>query len=331
VADERRFAGAASLRQVAREAFGGGRALAGAERLAGGSKKGVYRMTADDGATALAYVWDETEDYWHGTLPEGSGDPADPFSHASGLDLFEAAARRLSAAGVRCPEVRFTDRSRALYPADVAVVEDVTGGTLLALLERDPAGAERPLAVVGDWLEAMAAVRSPAFGKVAYVDGGGRSRGTAEGAALDHALAQLAWAAGRDERMAAARERLEGTLRALAAQVGPRTAWGLVHGELCHEHTLIGRDGEPVLVDLEGARYFDVEAEHAWTRMRFGGHYAKLDRGGLDEDRMRFYQLCMHVDLVAGPLRIAATSHPEREWFRGVAEHHLRCALEFRA
>jgi aminoglycoside phosphotransferase (APT) family kinase protein len=111
----------------------------------------------------------------------------------------------------------------------------------------------------------------------------------------------------------------------------PRAAAALVHGELGPDHVLLDRRGEPVLIDIEGAMYFDVEAEHAWMRMRFGGHYAKLSRGGLDEDRLRFYQLCTHLDLVAGPLRIAGTSHPEREWFHGLAEHHLQRALQFPA
>jgi hypothetical protein len=65
--------------------------------------------------------------------------------------------------------------------------------------------------------------------------------------------------------------------------------------------------------------------------MRFGEYYAKLSRSGLDQDRLRLYQLCMHLGLVAGPLRIADTSHPEREWFRRVAEHHLQRALQFQA
>jgi hypothetical protein len=65
--------------------------------------------------------------------------------------------------------------------------------------------------------------------------------------------------------------------------------------------------------------------------MRFGGNYAKLSQGGLDEDRLRFYQLCMHLDLVAGPLGIAGTSHPDREWFRDTAEYHLQRALQFPA
>ena len=114
MADEQRFADAESLRPVVRSALGRDRPLLGVERLAGGSKKGAYRLTMDDGGTALVYAWDDSEDYWQGVLPEGAGDPADPFSHASGLALFEAAAHRLASAGARCPEIMFTDRSRAL-------------------------------------------------------------------------------------------------------------------------------------------------------------------------------------------------------------------------
>ena len=145
MADERRFADIEAMRPVARAVFGGDRALLGVERLAGGSKKGAYRLTMDDGGTVLVYVWDDSEDYWQGVLPAGADDPADPFAHASGLALFEAAARRLASAGVRCPEILLADRSRSLYPADIAVVEDVAGGSLEALLETDPVAAERPL------------------------------------------------------------------------------------------------------------------------------------------------------------------------------------------
>jgi hypothetical protein len=331
MADERKFADAASLRPVVRAAFGRGRSPLRVERLSGGSKKGAYRLTMDEGSTALLYAWDDSEDYWQGVLPEGADDPADPFSHASGLALFEAAAHRLASAGVRCPELMFTDRSRVLYPAEIAVVEDVAGGSLEALLEKDPVAAERPMSVLAGWLAAMAAVRSPSYGKVAFVDAG-RSAGTScERVMLDRALAQLAEIAGRDRRAAGAQGRLKETLHSLAEPVEPRAATAIIHGELGPDHVLLDRRGEPVLIDIEGAMYFDVEVEHVWMRMRFGGHYAKLSQGGLDEYRLRFYQLCMHLDLVAGPLRIAGTSHPEGEWFRGVAEHHLQRALRFQA
>jgi hypothetical protein len=87
--------------------------------------------------------------------------------------------------------------------------------------------------------------------------------------------------------------------------------------------------GEPVLIDIEGLMYFEAEWEHAFLRIRFGEHYRPLVRPGLDPDRLQFYQLALHLDLVAGPLRIADAGHPEREWFLGLAEHHLRQVLSF--
>jgi hypothetical protein len=146
---------------------------------------------------------------------------------------------------------------------------------------------------------------------------------------LDRALAQLSEIAGRDRRAAAAQRGIEETLLILAQPIAPRETVALVHGELGPDHVLLDRDGEPVLIDIEGTMYFDAEVEHVWMRMRFGEHYAKLSQGGLDEDRLRLYQLCMHLDLVAGPLRIAGTSHPQRDWFAGVAEHHLQRALRY--
>ena len=103
MADEGKFAEVESLRPVVRSAFGRDRPLLRVERLAGGSKKGAYRVTMGDGGTALVYVWGSSEDYWQGSLARGADDPADPLSHASGIVLFEAAARRLVSAGVRCP------------------------------------------------------------------------------------------------------------------------------------------------------------------------------------------------------------------------------------
>jgi Phosphotransferase enzyme family len=178
VAEQRQFADAESLRPVVRAVFGAGRDVTDVERLAGGSKKGAYRVSVDDGVTVLVYVWNAAEDYWQGVLAEGADDPADPFSHASGLDLFEAASRRLTAAGVRCPRLLLADRSRALYPGDIAVVEHVPGGSLEELLAQDPAAASRPLTVLADWLASMEACRATAFGKVAVVDSGQPSHGT---------------------------------------------------------------------------------------------------------------------------------------------------------
>lgn len=330
MARQRQFADAESLRPVVRAVFGAGRDVTDVERLAGGSKKGAYRVRVDGGVTVLVYVWNAAEDYRQEVLPEGADDPANPFSHASGLDLFEAASRRLTAAGVRCPRLLLVDRSRALYPGDIAVVEHVPGGSLEELLAKDPAAASRPLAVLADWLASMEACRAAAFGKVAVVDARQSSHVTScEQVVLERALREVTEICARDARAAREGGRLEELLHALAEPLEPRTSSGLVHGELGPDHILLDRNGDPVLIDIEGLMYFDAEWEHVFVRMRFGEHYSRLVNPALDPARLSFYQLAWHLNLVAGPLRIADTGHPEREWFLEVAEYHLGRALDF--
>jgi hypothetical protein len=90
---ERRFADASQLAGVVQEVFGAGRSIVGVDRLAGGTKKGVYRVALDDRASAVVYVWSAEEDYWDGLLPDSSNDSESVFAHSSGIDLFEAATR----------------------------------------------------------------------------------------------------------------------------------------------------------------------------------------------------------------------------------------------
>lgn len=135
---ERKFADAETLTPVLREVFGTDRRITAVDRLRNGTKKGVYRVTLDDATSTIVYVWNADEDYWDGLLPDGHDDPSNPFAHASGIEFFEGATRRLEAVGARSPRLLLADRSRNLYPADIAVAEDVRGGTLEALLEHDP-------------------------------------------------------------------------------------------------------------------------------------------------------------------------------------------------
>jgi hypothetical protein len=149
---ERRFVVRDQMTSLVREEFGTARQLVDIVRLTGGSKKGVYRLALDDGASVILYVWSADENYW----PEGGGDAADPFADASGADLFEASRAQFDALGVRTPRLYLMDRGRSHYPADLALVEDVRGGTLEALIERDPRAADTSLEMLGAALHSMA-------------------------------------------------------------------------------------------------------------------------------------------------------------------------------
>jgi hypothetical protein len=121
----------------------------------------VYRLTMDDAATAIAYLWGESESYW--PAADGDDDLTDPFSPGVGLDLFEAAHARLESLGLRVPEVHLVDRDCTHYPADLAIVEDFPGENLLELLNLDPRAAEPTLMRLADALTAMRSHHASVF------------------------------------------------------------------------------------------------------------------------------------------------------------------------
>lgn len=75
--------------------------------------------------------------------------------------------------------------------------------------------------------------------------------------------------------------------------------------------------------------FFDIEWEHAFLQLRFGGHYRWLRASGLDDQRLRFYRLALHLSLIAGPLRLLDGDFPDREPMMKIAEHNTGEALAY--
>ncbi|SCG78456.1 phosphotransferase family protein [Micromonospora humi] len=311
------------VRDLVRDRLGTDRRVTALHRLAGGTRKGVYRIGLDDGSTVVLYVWSPRENYW----PAAEAVPDDPFTEASGAELFAVNHAALTAAGVRVPHLIARDPAGHRLDADVALVEDVGGVTLEALLTRHRDRAAEPLARLGDALRRMHTTSGPRWGRLTDAARATSPARPAEDVVLDRALGHLAGAAARDPRPAAARDRIAAHLRGLRDRVPPRQAYALVHGELGPDHVLVTADGAPVMIDIEGLTWFDVEWEHAWLRLRFGAAYPALRPVALDADRLEFYRYAQVLALIEGPLRIAEGDFPDRRWMLDLAERNIAEAL----
>ncbi|RZU49832.1 phosphotransferase family enzyme [Krasilnikovia cinnamomea] len=312
------------VRCLVADVYGTDRHPASLERLTGGTKKGVYRLVLDDGTSVVLYVWAPGENYW----PPSETVPDDPFTDASGAELFAVNHAALTAAGVRVPRLLLLDRDGRHLDADIAIVEDAGGLTLETLMERDPAAAVAPLSALGDALRRLHTTPGARPGKLftGTPDETAQAR-RPEDIVIDRALAHLDAVAARDPRLAAAHERITAHLRRLHGAVPPRTAYGLVHGELGPDHVLVTPAGEPVMIDIEGLTYFDVEWDHAFLRLRFGTAYPALRPVDLDPHRLELYRYAQVLALIEGPLRIADTDFPDRRWMLDLAEMNIGKAL----
>ncbi|MET8148143.1 phosphotransferase family protein [Actinoplanes sp. NPDC049668] len=316
------FLAADDLRDLVADQLGTDRRLAALDRLTGGTKKGVYRLRLDDRTTVILYVWAADENY----RPPSPTIPDDPFTDASGADLFAAAHAALTAAGVRVPHLLMLDCSARYLGADIALVEDVGGLTLETLMERDPAAAAAPLSSLGDALKRMHTTFGPHHGKLAAVEQGTARR--TEDIIVDRALGHLGATAARDDRLADAAERIAAHIHRLRDTVPAREEYALVHGELGPDHVLVTPSGEAAVIDIEGLAYFDVEWEHAWLEMRFGDAYPALGSVDLDPHRLELYRYAQVLSLIEGPLRIADTDFPNRQWMLDLAEWNIAKALD---
>ncbi|HEY4315343.1 MAG TPA: hypothetical protein VGO19_07540, partial [Actinomycetes bacterium] len=61
MSDGRQFLDRDTLAELWGTALGASQRLVRVDRLPGGSKKGVYRLTAEDSSTVVLYVWDRAE------------------------------------------------------------------------------------------------------------------------------------------------------------------------------------------------------------------------------------------------------------------------------
>jgi fructosamine-3-kinase len=320
----RTFLNAGDLGDLVTDHFGSRRRLAALDRLTGGTKKGVYRLRLDDGATAVLYVWAAGENYW----PPSEEVPDDPFTDANGAELFEVNHAALTGAGVRVPRLLLLDRDRRHLDADLALVEDAGAVFLEGLIERDPAAAAEPLATLGASLRRMHTTYGPGYGKLtALVHGTAPQDRATEDVITDRALRHLETVARREPRVAEARSRIAEHIQLLRSTVRPRQAYALIHGELGPDHVLVTPDGSPVMIDFEGLTYFDVEWEHAWLQLRFREAYGRLDPVDLDPQRLELYRYAQVLALIEGPLRIADTDFPDRRWMLDLAEWNVTKAL----
>jgi len=316
------------LQGMLQTALGSAHRIASLTRLRGGTKKGVYRAVLDD-RSVIVYVWNPSENYWPIGDSDLANDASDPFADASGADLFAVSNQYLRSLGIRTPELYLLDTSRAESPADIAIVEDIQGGTIEEHWQRQPDDGARITSELGEMLRTIHARRNSRFGKLAYVDNQAPQDMRCEQLVLLRALGHLDHAAAHIGRLRDRHGMLEETLRSMAAGIPIRSEYSLIHGELGPDHVLVDAQGHPAIIDIEGLTFFDIEWEHAFLRFRFGDHYRYLWQDGLDDARLRFYTLCLHLSLCSGPLRLLDGDFPQRDKMMGIVTWNVSKALDF--
>ena len=297
-------------------------------QLRGGAQKVVYRVSCDDDFTCVLYVWDDSANYVLGEAL-GQGPGADALGASYGAELFAYNQRYLENLGVRVPRIFYMDRSKAKYPFEFALVEDLGNLDLPQYIRCHPETSKNVLEQLSDTVRKMHFHQYNRYGQLNTIDTNHERQPPCEQIILNETMLDLDYLAMHVPEIAENKEQLAEVLRTLYDAIAPRTEYGLIHGELGPDHVRIDQNGQPVLIDIEGAKFFDIEYEHSFLDFRFGDNYRYLRFDHLDSDRLRFYRLHLHMSYSSGPLQIIERGFPDPAVMREIARFNVESTLNF--
>lgn len=313
----------AYLQEYVKQIFGNNYSVTKVSKMEGGAQKVVYKLDFTRGFSCILYVWDLTMNYFR---EEIITDQINAQSYGSGL--FEVNNRYFIEHSIRTPLLYNMNRSKVQYDFDYALVEYIPGQAAEAYFGHpDTKIQDLIFEQIGDMINRMHRGESGTYGKP---DQTASSQKACHLNQLYNGIDQLSYASEHHEVIRKNHGKLLDKLYELETRITPRRRYGFIHGELGPNHVLVTEERlTPCFIDIEGAEFYDIEHEHSFLEMRFGGYYRYLMNDQLDENRMRFYKFHHHLSLISGGLKLLQRGFPDQQLARGILDCHTEYALQY--
>ncbi|WP_238649844.1 phosphotransferase family protein [Paenibacillus piscarius] len=316
---------AADLQEYAKQVFGNSYSVTKVSKMEGGAQKVVYKLDCTGGFSCILYVWDLAMNYFREEIVTDQ-----VHAQSYGSEYFELNNRYLIEHSIRTPLLYDMNRSRDQYDFDYALVEYIPGKAAEAYFEHpDPRVKEHIFQQIGELIRTMHRGESGTYGK----PGQGLAASSQRPChlnQLNNGIAQLSYAAEHHEVIRKNQGKLLDKLYELESRITPRRRYGFIHGELGPNHIMVTEEQlEPCLIDIEGSEFYDIEYEHSFLELRFGGFYRYLKNDRLDENRLRFYKFHHHLSLISGGLKLLQRGFPDQQLARAILDCHTEYALQY--
>lgn len=299
------------MTQKVKEVFGHVHELQSMERLLGGAQKHTYLAKTQKGFQFVIYIWDKSTSYF-------SYDEEKDVFLSSSAKLFELNNRKMREVGVRVPKLYYMNRSRNEQQYAYAFVEYIEGVDMDEIINNKPHRLASVLASLKENVEKLHQVKGEAVGQVGQLqnDDFNIIRFSLEGVKKD-----VAYLMEVDPLNQNIYEVLAEKVTQLANKIKPRKAYTFIHGELGPNHVMVNENDEAFLIDIEGAKYGDVEEEDSFLKIRFGTNYEKIVNEHVDEERMMFYHLGHCLANLAGALALKHKGYYDMEDIEGMIKY----------
>lgn len=272
----------------AKQIFGQGYDVISLERLFGGAQKHTYLAKCANDFRFVIYQWDKSTTYFESNQ-EGA-----MFCSSSAL-LFEKNNELMREHGVLTPKLYYMDRSRDEVDYEYAFVEFIDGVDLDYLLAKEENRVHSALESLKQSICRLHSIKSEAVGQADRMQDADFDLIAYE---LEGIHENALFLQENDSEYASSYIEAEKKAASLAESLEKRNTYTLIHGELGPNHVMVDKNNQAYLIDIEGAKFYDVEEENSFMKMRFGNRITGL-ADVVDEKRMEFY----HIGHCFGNLR----------------------------
>lgn len=256
----------------------------------------------------MGCIWNENTSYF------SDSDKNDIFTSCS-AKLFEVNNRFMTEHGINTPKLYYMDRTKSEFQFEYAYVEYINGCDMDAIIEKYPERVEAVMTSLRKNLEKMHAITGNKAGALNYLQENDFS--TVE-YALECAKKDIDYLVKTDLANKSLYLNADRILNKIQNSIMDSTKYSFIHYELGPNHVLVDENNVTYLIDIEGAKFFDVEMEHSFLKMRFGQNYHYLEKSDLDLRKMKFYLLWHYLSNICGAHQLAKKNYYDMDDVKGM-------------
>ncbi|MFC4735263.1 phosphotransferase [Bacillus daqingensis] len=295
-----------TIPETVKAVFGNDYLVTSVTPVRGGTQKTVHRITCSNGFMFLHYAWDDDKNLFQEEMETSK--------HLFSIDSFLDNGKQIRSAGIAVPDIYYASNETR-----TAFVECITGPDFQRELERGTeADKKKVSAEAVDVAMALHELTRKSWGTV---------RSPEAGSCIEphekEAYTNLQFISSKRKLPLSA---LHSRLSLLAADIEPRNNYAFVHGELGPNHLLRSSSGEPVLIDIEGARYYDREYELSFMSFRYPYWETPAT---CDQNRFHYYLFGHHLSLAAGAIKLQERGYEDQNFARTLEAFHLKRLQHF--
>jgi len=297
--------------------FGKEYKLASMERILGGAQKYTYLAKCTNGFEFIIYQWGNETTYF-----ENFGENA--VFCSSSAKLFQSNNELMKNHGVLTPKLFYMDRTRCECNYDFAFVEYIKGYDMDYIIAKEPHRLQKVLESLRASIDRLHGIKSETAGQVDRMQ-------ASDFDVISFELEQLRqnsnYLKEHDDEYFDCYVQVETKAIEYASKLKKRKEYTFIHSELGPNHVIVDKDDNAYLIDIEGAKFYDVEEELSFLHIRFD-KMLDIAECAVDEQRMYFYHLGHCLGNLQGAIELKRQGYYDMEDVNGMIEFFHKQVIE---